>query len=160
RAGTRPRHAASFDQPVVGRDGYTMPATQHDLMMWIAGPAYDVVFDVSLAIVVALAGTAVLVEETVGWSYHRDLDLTGFIDGTENPSLAAAPAIVLIPDGAPAPAVPSSCSRNGNPRPRGCGFPKPNKNASSAGPSSTASSSMTARTPHTPPEPTRTSSTT
>lgn len=70
-------------------------------MMWIAGPAYDVVFDVSLAIVVALAGTAVLVEETVGWSYHRDLDLTGFIDGTENPSLAAAPAIVLIPDGAP-----------------------------------------------------------
>jgi len=96
-----PRHAASFDQPVVGRDGYTMPATQHDLIMWIAGPAYDVVFDVSLAILDALAGTAVLVEETVGWSYHRDLDLTGFIDGTENPSLAAAPAMVLIPDGAP-----------------------------------------------------------
>jgi len=96
-----PRDATSFDRPVVGRDGYTMPATQHDLMMWIAGPAYDVVFDVCLAIVKALAGTAVLVEETVGWSYHRDLDLTGFIDGTENPPLAAAPALALIPDGAP-----------------------------------------------------------
>jgi len=100
-AAAHPRHAASFDQPIIGRDGYTMPATQHDLMMWIAGPAYDVVFDVCLAIVNTLRDTAVLVDETVGWSYHRDLDLTGFIDGTENPSLAAAPAMVLIPDGAP-----------------------------------------------------------
>lgn len=96
-----PRHAASFEAPVVGPDGYTMPATQHDLMMWVAGASYDVVFDVSLALVDALRGTAVLADETVGWSYHRDLDLTGFIDGTENPSLAAAPAMVLIPDGAP-----------------------------------------------------------
>jgi porphyrinogen peroxidase len=78
-----------------------MPATQHDLMMWVAGASYDVVFDVSLALVEALGDTAVLVYETVGWSYHRDLDLTGFIDGTENPSLSTAPSMVLIPDGAP-----------------------------------------------------------
>ena len=96
-----PRHAAGFEGPVVGRDGYTMPATQHDLMMWVAGASYDVVFDVSLALVGALEGTAVLVDETVGWSYHRDLDLTGFIDGTENPSLSTAPSMVLIPDGEP-----------------------------------------------------------
>jgi putative iron-dependent peroxidase len=78
-----------------------MPATQHDLMMWVASASYDVVFDVSIALVDALVGTAVLVEETVGWSYHRDLDLTGFIDGTENPSLSTAPSMVLIPDGVP-----------------------------------------------------------
>jgi putative iron-dependent peroxidase len=96
-----PRDAAGFEAPVVGRDGYTMPATQHDLVMWVAGASYDVVFDVSLALVDALSGTAVLVDETVGWSYHRDLDLTGFIDGTENPSLSTAPSMVLIPDGAP-----------------------------------------------------------
>jgi putative iron-dependent peroxidase len=29
------------------------------------------------------------------------LDLTGFIDGTENPSLIEAPEVVLIPEGAP-----------------------------------------------------------
>jgi porphyrinogen peroxidase len=96
-----PRHASSFAEPVVGRDGYTMPATQHDLVMWVAGPAYDVVFDVSLSIVDTLRDFAVLAEETAGWSYHRDLDLTGFIDGTENPSLSAAPSMVLVPDGRP-----------------------------------------------------------
>ena len=96
-----PPDAESFAEPVVGPDGYTMPATQHDLMMWIAGAGYDVVFDVSLAVVDALRGTAILADETVGWSYHRDLDLTGFIDGTENPSLSEAPAMVLVPDGVP-----------------------------------------------------------
>jgi putative iron-dependent peroxidase len=100
-AGRLPPHTTSFTEPVVGRDGYTMPATQHDLVMWVAGASYDVVFDVSLALVAALRGTAVLADETVGWAYHRDLDLTGFIDGTENPSLSTAPSMVLVPDGAP-----------------------------------------------------------
>jgi len=100
-SGDVPADVASFETPVVGPDGYTMPATQHDLMMWVAGPSYDVVFDVSLGLVGALDGTAVLAEETVGWAYHRDLDLTGFIDGTENPTLGEAPAMVLVPDGAP-----------------------------------------------------------
>ena len=94
-------HASDFTEPVVGPDGYTMPATQHDLVMWVAGASYDLVFDVSLSIVAALGGVARLADETVGWSYHRDLDLTGFIDGTENPSLFDAPAMVLIPQGRP-----------------------------------------------------------
>ncbi len=96
-----PGDVEGFTDPVVGPDGYTMPATQHDLVMWVAGASYDVVFDVSLTLVDALRDTAVLADETVGWSYHRDLDLTGFIDGTENPSLATAPAMVLVPDGEP-----------------------------------------------------------
>ena len=86
-----PRHADDFTEPVIGRDGYTMPATQHDAVMWVAGASYDVVFDVSIGIVNALHTGAVLADETVGWSYHRDLDLTGFIDGTENPTLGEAP---------------------------------------------------------------------
>lgn len=96
-----PLDLSGFTEPVVGRDGYTMPATQHDLTLWVAGASYDVVFDVSLALVGALRGTAVLADETVGWSYHRDLDLTGFIDGTENPSLSTAPGMVLVPDDSP-----------------------------------------------------------
>ena len=39
--------------------------------------------------------------EVVGWSYHHDLDLTGFIDGTENPSLSEAADVVLVPEGSP-----------------------------------------------------------
>ena len=92
-----PRALTGFDQPVVGAGGYTMPATQHDLALWIAGGAYDVVFDAAFGVITALHETATLADETAGWSYHRDLDLTGFIDGTENPSLAAAPAPVHVP---------------------------------------------------------------
>jgi putative iron-dependent peroxidase len=96
-----PDDLAGFTAPVVGRDGYTMPATQHDLVLWVAGGSYDVVFDTSILIIGALRDVAVIADETVGWTYHRDLDLTGFIDGTENPSLSVAPAEVLVPDGAP-----------------------------------------------------------
>jgi putative iron-dependent peroxidase len=96
-----PRGLAGFDQPVVGTDGYTMPATQHDLALWIAGGAYDVVFDAAVGVIAALHDSAALADETAGWSYHRDLDLTGFIDGTENPSLSAAPARVLVPPDEP-----------------------------------------------------------
>lgn len=96
-----PADIASFTEPVVGPDGYTMPATQHDLVMWVAGASYDIVFDVSIALIAALRETAVIADETVGWAYHRDLDLTGFIDGTENPSLSVAPSTVLVPDGGP-----------------------------------------------------------
>jgi porphyrinogen peroxidase len=37
--------------------------------------------------------------ETSSWPYRHDLDLTGFIDGTENPTLIDAPDLVLVPDG-------------------------------------------------------------
>jgi putative iron-dependent peroxidase len=69
--------------------------------LWISGGAYDVVFDVSRAAVAAVAGLASLVEETSSWPYQHDLDLTGFIDGTENPTLIDAPELVLVPRGRP-----------------------------------------------------------
>jgi porphyrinogen peroxidase len=39
----------------------------------------------------------------VGWPYHHDLDLTGFIDGTENPTLVEAAAVALM-------TAPSACA--------------------------------------------------
>ena len=45
---------------------------------------------------------AVLASEARGWAYHRDRDLTGFEDGTENPTpRSARPASPLVPDGSP-----------------------------------------------------------
>jgi porphyrinogen peroxidase len=96
-----PADVRSFTEPVVGPDGFTMPATQHDLALWIAGPSYDVVFDTTLEVVAALAAHATLVDETVGWAYHHDRDLTGFVDGTENPPLGEAARLVVVPDGQP-----------------------------------------------------------
>jgi putative iron-dependent peroxidase len=48
-----------------------------------------------------LSVLASLGEETSSWPYRHDRDLTGFIDGTENPPLLEAPADALLPDGVP-----------------------------------------------------------
>jgi len=96
-----PEGVTDFTQEVVGVDGYTMPATQHDLWVWAASHSYDTVFDVAKEAVAALAPVARLATEVAGWTYKDSRDLTGFIDGTKNPSLADAPEVALIPDGTP-----------------------------------------------------------
>ena len=90
-----------FERDVRGVDGYTMPATQRDLWVWVAGHAYHTVFDVTREAIAALAPVAQLAAEVAGWTYKDSRDLTGFIDGTENPSLSEAPEVVLIPGGSP-----------------------------------------------------------
>jgi putative iron-dependent peroxidase len=96
-----PADLAGFDEDVVGNDGYVMPATQHDAVLWLSGSAYDVIFDVARAAIADLRGLAAIADETSSWPYRHDLDLTGFIDGTENPNLIEAPGSVLVPAGAP-----------------------------------------------------------
>jgi putative iron-dependent peroxidase len=97
--GGSPAGLTGFNERIIGSDGITLAATQHDVVVWLAGAAYDVVFDVSLGVISALASHATLAHEIVGWPYHRDLDLTGFIDGTENPTLVeAATAATIQPD--------------------------------------------------------------
>lgn len=87
-----------FNEDMVGAENFKMPATQHDAVLWISGSAYDVVFDVSRSAIGALSNLARMAEETSSWPYHHDRDLTGFIDGTENPTLIDAPDIALIPE--------------------------------------------------------------
>ena len=94
-----PANVEGFNRDLVGPDGYVMPATQHDAVVWINGSAYDVVFDIAREVIDALKGLASVAEETSSWPYRHDRDLTGFIDGTENPDLIDAPAIVLIAHG-------------------------------------------------------------
>jgi putative iron-dependent peroxidase len=96
-----PSGLTGFNEPITGTGGYTMPATQHDVVVWLTGASYDVVFDLSRGVVAGLAGQARLAYEMVGWPYHHDLDLTGFIDGTENPTLVEATSAALIPEGSP-----------------------------------------------------------
>jgi putative iron-dependent peroxidase len=90
-----------FNADLEGLDGFTMPATQHDAVLWLSGSAYDVVFDTARGAIAALAGLASVAEETSSWPYLHDRDLTGFIDGSENPTLVEAPGIVLVPEGDP-----------------------------------------------------------
>jgi putative iron-dependent peroxidase len=94
-----PLQVEGFNGDVVGLGGYVMPATQHDAVLWLSGSAYDVVFDMSREVIESLHAYAFITEETSSWPYRHDRDLTGFIDGTENPNLIDAPEIALIPAG-------------------------------------------------------------
>jgi porphyrinogen peroxidase len=96
-----PAEPNGFNETLTGVEGVTMPATQHDAVLWVSGTAYDVVFDVARMAIRALDEVATIAEETSSWPYRHDLDLTGFIDGTENPTLIEAPEFVSIPEGEP-----------------------------------------------------------
>jgi porphyrinogen peroxidase len=96
-----PAELHGFNEDIVGQDGFTMPATQHDVVLWLAGSAYDVVFEVARNAIAELATLASVAAETSSWPYMHDRDLTGFIDGTENPTLIDAPELVLVSDGSP-----------------------------------------------------------
>jgi porphyrinogen peroxidase len=93
-----PSTLEGFNHDLAGPDGYVMPATQHDLVLWFSGSSYDVVFDEAREAIHKLGPVASVADETSGWSYHHDRDLTGFIDGTENPTLFEAPSVALIPE--------------------------------------------------------------
>jgi porphyrinogen peroxidase len=96
-----PAGIVGFNQDLSGPDGYVMPATQHDAVLWLSGSSYDVVFDTAREAISILAAVASVGEETSSWPYRHDRDLTGFVDGTENPSLLVAPEVTLIPQGEP-----------------------------------------------------------
>ena len=99
--GTLPDDLAGFNRDLVGADGFVMPATQHDAVLWLSGGSYDVIFDEARQAIKALAQIATVADETSSWPYRRYRDLTGFEDGTKNPSLLAAPGVVVIPEGMP-----------------------------------------------------------
>ncbi|MBC5810288.1 MAG: Dyp-type peroxidase [Candidatus Eremiobacteraeota bacterium] len=93
--------ARDFDRPIVGADGFTMPATQRDVWLWFTGASYDVIFDQARVAVTTLSKVAEVAFELTGWSYRHSRDLTGFEDGTANPSLLEAADVTLVADGEP-----------------------------------------------------------
>lgn len=94
-----PQGVEGFNKEIRGTEGFVMPSTQHDAVVLLSGSAHDVIFDMARSVLRDLAGQASLAEETSSWSYRHDRDLTGFIDGSENPTLLDAPAAALLPEG-------------------------------------------------------------
>jgi putative iron-dependent peroxidase len=84
--------------PPEGAEG-RMPATQHDVFVWAHGARYDIVFDTARAVNVALSPIATLATEQPSFVYADSRDLTGFVDGTENPPVHEAPEVAVIPEG-------------------------------------------------------------
>jgi putative iron-dependent peroxidase len=67
-----------------------MPATQTDVWLWVSAGSRTAAFDVVDTLRQSLSGLVVSRSERDGWAFHGDRDLTGFIDGTENPSALEA----------------------------------------------------------------------
>jgi putative iron-dependent peroxidase len=82
-------------------DGRRAPATQHDLWVWTHGTGEDVELDVARAVVAVTRPVATLAAEQPCFVYLDSRDLTGFIDGTENPPVEQAFEVALVPDGRP-----------------------------------------------------------
>jgi porphyrinogen peroxidase len=96
-----PSDVEGFNKEIRGTEGFVMPCTQRDALVWLSGSAYDVVFDMARSVIRAVAELAILKDATSSWSYQHDHDLTGFIDGSENPTLLDAPIAALLPGGIP-----------------------------------------------------------
>ncbi|MGC8511816.1 MAG: Dyp-type peroxidase [Acidimicrobiales bacterium] len=98
--GQSPPDARSFES-VAGPE-FVMPATQHDAWLWVAGVSRSAVFDAVSAAIQHTSTTGRLASETNGWVYQTNRDLTGFVDGTENPSPLEASDVAVTGSGSPA----------------------------------------------------------
>lgn len=81
------------------RGRFTMPATQCDLWALVPGRDPGQVFERADGLIAALAPHAALEQATPLFSYRHGHDLTGYKDGTENPTGDAAWAAALAADG-------------------------------------------------------------
>jgi Dyp-type peroxidase family len=75
------------------------PATQRDLLIHIQSLRHDVNFSLAQAALEAFAGAVAIEEETHGFRWVEERDLSGFVDGTENPQGEARQQVAIIAEG-------------------------------------------------------------
>jgi len=102
-AGPRPAELHPFRELVGQR--HRAPATPGDLLLHIRHERMDLCFEFATQVMSRLAGAVTVVDEIHGFRFFDDRDLLGFVDGTENPSGAAAGAAVLVGEADPGFAV-------------------------------------------------------
>lgn len=79
---------------------FRMPATGGDILVHINSLRVDFCFELAQSFLHDLQGQVEVLEEQAGFRYLDNRDLTGFIDGTENPHEPDGRAeAALIPDG-------------------------------------------------------------
>lgn len=94
--GARPAGLVPF-QPL--QDGPRLaPATPADLFLHIHSPRHDANFALARRIMVLLDGHVRLEEEIHGFKHRGGRDLTGFVDGTENPTGDERAEVALVGD--------------------------------------------------------------
>jgi len=92
--GKRPRGLRPFK--ALDIDGRRAPNTGGDLLFHILSKREDLNVELALCIKRALGNTVEVMDEVHGFRYLDSRDLTGFIDGTENPKGKERAAVALI----------------------------------------------------------------
>jgi porphyrinogen peroxidase len=77
-------------------------STPGDLLFHIRATRMDLCFELASLITTRLGGIGQIVDEVHGFSYFDERDLLGFVDGTENPTGAAAVQAAIIGSEEPA----------------------------------------------------------
>ena len=84
---------------VTGTSGQTAVATQEDVFFWAHSNLHDRNYEVARDARRAFASIGELARETPSFVYLDSRDLTGFIDGTENPPADEARTLAVLGDG-------------------------------------------------------------
>ena len=98
----RPRPSGLHPFRELRAGGRHAVSTPGDLLFHIRAASMDLCFELAGLINDRLAGVAEIVDEVHGFSYFDERDLLGFVDGTENPTGAAAVRATLIGNEEPA----------------------------------------------------------
>lgn len=69
--------------PLQGK--FSMPAEAADIFLHIRSDSFDLCYELAQIFMAGLSGRVDVLEECAGFRYLDSRDLTGFIDGTENP---------------------------------------------------------------------------
>lgn len=77
------------------------PSTPADLFIHVHSPRHDANFALAHAIMTRLSGLVELVEEVHGFKHMGGRDLTGFVDGTENPKGVERAEVGLVSEELP-----------------------------------------------------------
>ena len=91
---TRPEQLRPF--PALQYNDLVAPAIEYDLFFHIRCDRYDVLHLVANEIHQMLEGLVELVDEERGFRYMDSRDLTGFVDGTENPKGRQRQQVALV----------------------------------------------------------------
>jgi putative iron-dependent peroxidase len=92
--GKRPKGFRQFQ--AVEIRGRRAPSTGGDLLIHIISKRQDLCFELAMQIMDTMRDRVDVVEEVQGFRYLDSRDLTGFIDGTENPKGKERAAVALI----------------------------------------------------------------
>ena len=95
-----PRELVPFEPLAAGHR--VAPATAADLFLHIHSDSHDTNFMLARAVLGDLGPAVSLVEEVHGFRHLEGRDLTGFVDGTENPKGDDRAAVALVGDEDPA----------------------------------------------------------